>query len=754
MPRTKPTDEILDGLNDEQQRAVTHEGSHLLVLAGAGSGKTRVITRRIAWLLQRGVHPSAILAITFTNKAAAEMAARIQRLVSTPPDWMGTFHATCARLLRFHAHRIDRRPDFSIYDRDDSLRVLRQILKELGADDEIPPAAALSVIGEAKNDMRTGDELRGLAWSHERIELLRQTWQRYQARLLASNAMDFDDLLLEALRLLQSVPDVLDRYAGRFRHILVDEYQDTNRPQNELVKLLASGGAAVTAVGDPDQMIYGWRGARIENIMEFAREFPGTRIVKLESNYRSTRRILQAATSLIACNRYRHPKVLRPVRGQGRPVRIVAVANPAEEAEVVSDIARELLAEGLRPRDLAVFYRTNLQSRPFELQFATDDLPYAVLDSTAFYQRKEVKDLRAWLVLIANERDDEAFRRAATEPARGIGARSLEDLARAARARGLSLLQAARIAPELELKTAAVRRFAEFARLLDSLRDEGTDEVAPLLRAVLKATDYVARAARGDEERCRDIANDFVSYARDWDAADLEGRGLQGFLEQLALVSDTDRHNPDRDAVSLLTLHAAKGLEFPVVFITGLEEGLLPHSRSVSDAAGDEDPMRLEEERRLFHVGMTRAQELLVLTCCAQRTLAGRREQMNPSRFLDELPRDAVDLATRPCRPTEPAEPDDETDIHFQTIGRHTPPPKTRRSPLVRRRTPKRPATPPETLSLSPGDVVEHRQLGRGVVRETDTVGGLETALIEFDEVGTQRIILRHSGLRRVRDDP
>ncbi len=629
---------LLEGLNEPQGRAVAHRGGPLLVVAGAGSGKTRVLTRRIAHLIATGdAAPHEILAITFTNKAAAEMKHRLAELIGPAAQsmWVSTFHSACVRILRAHAGRLGYRSSFTIYDDADSRRLVEQVEKELDLDTKkLPPRSVQGVISAAKADLVDFETLRSRAVTvfDRRIA---DVYAGYQHRLLAASAMDFDDLLMVSVTLLRSFPDVVDGYRARFRHVLVDEYQDTNRAQNELVVLIAGEHHQVCAVGDLDQAIYGWRGADITNIVRFEETFPGTTVVALEQNYRSTRVILDAANAVIAKNATRVPKALWTDGEAGEQLRRYRADDEHDEATwLAAEIARLQRVEAVGHGDVAVFFRTNAQSRALEEALVRAEVPYTVVGGTRFYDRREVKDILAYLKVLANPADEISARRIVNVPRRGVGATSTDRLVRWARAQGRSFTEALEHAAEAGVSGGALRGVAQLIALLGELAAMVGAGSGPgeLVTAVVERSGYGAELAaddsieaRGREENLAELAGAAAQYS-----------SLDEYLSSVALVSDADDLDPSSGRVSLMTLHTAKGLEFPVVFMVGMEDGVFPHARAL------EDPAKLEEERRLCYVGITRARTRLYLSHAWSRTLFGSTSQAIPSRFLAELPDELV----------------------------------------------------------------------------------------------------------------
>jgi DNA helicase-2/ATP-dependent DNA helicase PcrA len=643
-------DTLLRGLNEAQHQAASHVHGPILVLAGAGSGKTRVLTARIAHLIEtHGVAPERILAVTFTNKAAGEMKQRIGALLHRDPAglWIGTFHSLSARLLRREAERIGFSRAFTIYDQDDSLSLVKRLLEERGHPLKLyPPRAVQAVISGAKNRMQSASDLERSAPGDQLVRVAADVYVAMQQALRTANAMDFDDLMLHPLALFREHPDVLARWQRRFDFLLVDEFQDTNRAQYQLIRLLGAGHHNVFAVGDDDQSIYGWRGADVGNMAALQRDFGTARLVRLEENYRSTRPILDAANAVIARNTGRLGKTLRTVRPGGVPVVVLAAADERDEAEWV---ARELTARergGVAWHGMAILYRTNAQSRALEDAMRRAGVPYRLVGAVSFYDRREVKDLLAYLRLVANPSDDEAFLRAISVPRRGIGDASLAELVAQARTWEMPLLAAAARAGTLSALRPNVRAaFEGFAELLQRTQDRsGHAAPATVMDDLIAALDYEGMlAAEGPEgiERWENV-RELVASAAEWSevvtvADDEPGTPLQRFLAEAALLSAVDTTEGRDDGVTMMTLHTAKGLEWPVVVITGVEDGLFPLARALETSEG------LEEERRLCYVGITRARDALYLTWARSRRRGGELRPGAPSRFLREIPADLVE---------------------------------------------------------------------------------------------------------------
>jgi DNA helicase II / ATP-dependent DNA helicase PcrA len=747
MPSIHPdtaADHLLEGLNPEQRAAVLHEGGPLLIVAGAGSGKTRVLTHRIAHLIQvRDVHPMEVLAITFTNKAADEMKVRVgglvgERLVGLSRDehgalkvrrwggmWVSTFHAACARLLRAEAPRLGYDKAFTIYDAGDSNRLVAICAKELGIDPKkVSPRGAAHAISQAKNDLVDFDTyaLRAENWWDKQVA---EIYRLYQQRLHRASAFDFDDLLVKTVELLQLFDDVLDRYRGQFRHVLVDEWQDTNRAQYELVKLLASEHRNVVVVGDDAQSIYRFRGADIRNILEFERDFPDATRITLDRNYRSTQTILDAANAVIANNTRQLDKRLWTDAGAGVQIVHYSAENEHDEAAFVAEEVERLGdLHGIRPGDCAVFYRTNAQSRVLEEILIRVGTPYQVVGGTRFYERKEIKDVLAYLRLLGNPADDVSAKRVLNTPRRGIGAKTEQALDLFAGRERVSFMEACRRAEENhQLSGRAVGAVLDFVRLVDGLRTlvvEQATDLPGIVRAVWERTGYLAELeaertveALGRVENVRELG----TVAEDF--ADLQpGATLDEFLERISLVSDADDFDPAASRLTLMTMHNAKGLEFPVVFVVGMEDSVFPHYRALGD------PDELEEERRLCYVALTRAEQRLYVSSAWSRTLFGGTNSNPPSRFLRELPPELVDA---------------------RSADRGGP------SRRVAARVGARPGVAPvdDQEDFAVGDRVLHPTFGPGRLLELSGTPGSEEALIAFDEYGTKRLLLAYAPLIR-----
>jgi DNA helicase-2/ATP-dependent DNA helicase PcrA len=756
------THSLLDGLNPQQRAAVTHAGGPLLIVAGAGSGKTRVLTHRIAYLLaERGVSPGEILAITFTNKAAGEMASRVAQLVGdrrARAMWVMTFHSACVRILRREASRFGYPSSFSIYDSADSQRLMALVCRELELDArQYPPKSMAAQVSNLKNELEDYESFAARART-AREKALAEVYAEYQRRLVAAGAMDFDDLIMVTVNLFQAFPEVAAAYRRRFRHVLVDEYQDTNHAQYVLVRELVSGGtplfgdgtyggstgqatdsdpgegpSELCVVGDADQSIYAFRGATIRNISEFEQDYPNATVILLEQNYRSTQNILAAANAVVSRNSGRKPKNLWSEAGDGPPIVGYVANNEHDEAAFVAEEVDRLNDEGLAvPGEVAVFYRTNAQSRVFEEIFIRVGLPYRVVGGVRFYERREVRDLLAYLRLIANPADEVSLRRVLNVPKRGIGERAEEYVAGYASRERTSFATALRAPSEVPgLAARSAAAIAGFNALVEDLREQAATggPVAELVEAVLDRTGY--QAALEASEDLQDVTRvenlqEMVSVAREFDGATPDGT-LADFLERVALVADADQIPDGVDhggMVTLMTLHTAKGLEFPVVFLTGMEEEVFPHQRALTN------PRELEEERRLAYVGITRAEQRLYLTRAASRNWYGRPAFHSPSRFLAEIPASLIEWkrdAAAVAAASTPASARLASRPGVNAVGNRAVP------------------------ALTAGDRVNHDKFGLGTVVSADGYGDSAEAKIDFGgDYGVKHLVLRYAPLEKL----
>jgi len=637
---------LLKDLNDAQKEAVSQTEGPLLILAGAGSGKTRVITYRIAYLVHIGIDPEKILAVTFTNKAAEEMNNRVRSLV---PDadgaWIGTFHSTCVKILRRAIDRLGYRNNFLIYDTSDQLHLIKECLKDLNlGEKEYRPQSVLGRISGAKNQLMGPRDFEQLI-SNTFEQKVAQIFHLYQKKLKDNNALDFDDIILNTVNLFIQHEDVLRHYQERFQYIMVDEYQDTNHAQYRWINLLAGGHRNICVVGDPDQAIYRWRGADFTNLLKFEDDYSNTKEIVLNENYRSTQNILNAANHLIKFNRMRKEKNLWSKKDTGDPIFYFNGSNEHEEVDfVINCLERFKRVEKRNYRDMVIFYRTHAQSRVFEDGLRRAGIAYQIIGGVSFYQRKEIKDVVAYLRLIEGTGDSVSFRRVVNVPARGIGDSTIEKFEKWREIRGIKVYDALQHVDEVEgLMPKARMALRDFAKVLDQLRDmKDQYQVPDFVSHLVEKIGYFDELKKTDpamsESRIENV-QEFVSFAEEY-VLETQASSLRDFLERISLVSDVDQWQDSQDKLTLMTLHSAKGLEFPVVFMVGLEEGIFPHSNSASDE------MELEEERRLMYVGMTRAKEKLVLSCANSRLIYGRRGSALPSRFLSEVPHELVRRVT------------------------------------------------------------------------------------------------------------
>ena len=750
MP-TLADDTLLSGLNPAQREAVLHFEGPLLVLAGAGSGKTRVLTTRIARLIgHHGVDPRLILAVTFTNKAAGEMRSRVARLLGEEPSgmWMGTFHAVGARLLRATPFLVGRDRNFTIYDEDDQLGVVKRVMERRSiSSKQFTPRAVHGAISSAKNALVDPAEYAKLA-ADPFSRAVAMVYGDLEAAYRGANAVDFDDLLVLPVRMLRENPAYLDELRARFQFILVDEYQDTNHAQYQFVKMLGSLHQNVCVVGDDDQSIYGWRGADIRNILDFEKDFPNAQVVRLEENYRSTPSILRVANAVIAPNSERRGKTLRATRPEGEPVTVVGAMDDRDEADSVVEeiLERRGPRAGIALRDVAILYRTNAQSRPMEEALRRHALPYRLIGAVRFYDRREIRDLMAYLKLVANPADDEAFRRAVAVPKRGLGEASIEMLADRARTAGIPLLAAATRADLLEgMRPAARAALGDFAGTVARFRERArTESVDEILRDLIDAIRYVehlrAEGPEGEEriENVRELVTGAAEAVIE-EGGEVGLTPLEHFLQRASLVADLDKLDPEADAITLMTVHNAKGLEFPLVFVTGLEDGLFPLARAF------DDPKLLEEERRLCYVAVTRAEEKLFLTHARSRRRNGETMPSIPSSFLTPIPPTLVETrATMRLRATG------------RTVLPQSPSMRRPGSPVggfARRPAPQDAdvEASQDTPRFVKGERVKHARFGSGTIAELSGTGRETKVTVDFDDesIGRKKLVVAYAALER-----
>ena len=739
--RTDPElrrEELTADLNPAQREAVLYDDGPLVIVAGAGSGKTRVLTRRIARILADGVHPVRILAITFTNKAADEMRSRVVDLVGEPARkmWISTFHSACVRILRREAEWTKYRSGFSIYDDADSRRLIDHVIEDLGIDHKrFPTRAVAGAISQAKSELLDAEAYEHRAYTiyEERIS---QVFSEYERRLVSANAMDFDDLLSQTVHLFQRNPEVLERYQERFLHVLVDEYQDTNRAQNEIVTMIGGHHRNVCVVGDSDQSIYRFRGAEVRNLLDFQIAFPEAKTIVLDQNYRSTQTILDAANAVIGNNLLRDEKALWSALGVGERIQRYRAGDERDEAMfVANEIARLRREEGITLGECAVFYRTNAQSRAIEQALGDRGLPYKVIGGTRFYDRREIRDALAYLRLIENPEDEVSLRRVLNVPRRGIGDTSVSRIAAFARDHATGFSAALEQAEAAGVTGKALGSITTFIELLRDLATLSSEPPEFILNSILEQTGYLAELEA--ESQIRGAA-----------AVEAEGRmenlgelievtthfpDLSTLLETISLVAATDDLDDSGGRVSLMTLHTAKGLEFKAVFLTGLEEGIFPHDRALAD------PDELEEERRLCYVGITRARERLYLTHTWVRTLYGQSRDAILSRFLKEIPDDLIDDVADPYgQPRQQFPPPTRSESLEDRVSRLS----LTKNALV--------GTGAETLGLAPGDRIEHARWGEGTIVEVSGTGDRAAAIIAFPRHGKKKFLLQMTPLKKL----
>ncbi|KHE93738.1 MAG: UvrD-helicase domain-containing protein [Candidatus Scalindua rubra] len=729
---------ILDNVTESQKEAITHIDGPLLVIAGAGSGKTRVITRRVGYLVEKGIDPANILSITFTNKAANEMKERLGEFLNLRGMWISTFHAMCSRILRSEIEHLKFTRNFSIYDSGDQAKCIKDIMKELNLDTtHWRPSAVAASISNAKNELLSADEFAEYKSGYYN-DVVSKIYTRYQQYLEANNALDFDDLLFKVVHLFKNFPEVLEKYQEKFKYILIDEYQDTNHAQYAITQLLAQRYENICATGDPDQSIYGWRGANIRNILNFEKDYPETKTVRLEQNYRSTKNILLVASEIINNNISRKPKSLWTENSEGNKVRIIHCEDENVEAKEIAANISEFVRNGNTHSDIAVFYRTNAQSRVLETCMLREGIPYSIVGNVAFFKRKEIKDLLSYLKLCANPEDDLSFERIINVPARGIGATTIKRLREWAALNNANILEAiSRVQEIKEIKGKSSKAVKDFQDIISGLHKIPTYPVMGFVKQVIEKigyADYLVLSYEADSEERLENIEELVNAASEYDTKSPDG-SLQGFLEEVSLIADIDKWDDAADTVTLMTLHAAKGLEFPVVFIAGLEEGLLPHSQSKDS---DDD---VEEERRLCYVGITRAQRDLFLVHTRYRAKYGQRSACIPSRFLSEIPVDFVEEIDKTIYNSyvdklhteftagyrESAE---EVDYQYDEL------------PVFQL------DEPQESVELVSGDIVKHAIFGRG--RVVKIAPSSDTVYVDFNNVGMKKLALEYANLEKV----
>ena len=741
---------IYDTLNPPQREAVAQTEGPVLILAGAGSGKTRVLTHRIAYLMdEKGVNPWNILAITFTNKAAQEMRERVDKLVGFGSEsiWVSTFHSACVRILRRHIDNLGYDTNFTIYDTDDQKSLMKDVCRKMNIDTKIyKERSLLAQISHAKDELLTPDDMEMKAAGDYNMKKVASVYREYQAALRKNNALDFDDLIVKTVELFEKCGAVLEYYQERFKYIMVDEYQDTNTAQFKFISLLAQRYQNLCVVGDDDQSIYKFRGANIGNILGFEHVFPDARVIRLEQNYRSTRNILNAANQVIANNTERKAKTLWTENEEGSKVHFRQFLNAYEEAEYAAGEIGKLKRNGLgNYRDCAILYRTNAQSRIFEEKFIAANIPYKLVGGVNFYARKEIKDLLCYLKTINNARDDLAVQRIINVPKRGIGATTLGRVQDYADNMGISLYEALRVAeevPSIGRSLSKIDGFVTFIQMLKSKADVMT--VEEILQEVIDSTGYVAELEAEDTEESRarienidELISKTVAYQEAMEEQN-QSATLSGFLEEVALVADIDTVDPDQDYVLLMTLHSAKGLEFPKVFMVGMEDGIFPSHMTIS--YGDDGEM--EEERRLCYVGITRAMKDLTLTCAQQRMIRGETQYNRVSRFVREIPRELVDLGHTIQEKKPKVEELIPTPAKYSKMkeilqGRNYKPREFK-------------VTKANSLDYEVGDTVRHIKFGVGIVKEIVEGGRDYEVTVEFDKVGVKKMFASFAKLKKI----
>ena len=741
---------IYDSLNPMQRQAVFHTEGPLLILAGAGSGKTRVLTHRIAYLIQeKEVNPWNILAITFTNKAAQEMRERVDRIAGLGSDaiWVSTFHSTCARILRRHIDNLGYDTNFTIYDTDDQKSVIKDVCRRLNVDTKIfKERALLSQISHAKDNLITPDQMEMDAAGDFNQKKTAMVYREYQAALRKNNALDFDDLIVKTVELFQNCDRVLEYYQERFKYIMVDEYQDTNYAQFKFVSLLASRYENLCVVGDDDQSIYKFRGANIENILGYERVFPNAAVIRLEQNYRSTQNILNAANHVIANNAERKEKTLWTENEEGPKIHFRQFMNGFEEAEYIAGEISKAHREGLcQYRDCAILYRTNAQSRLFEEKFINANIPYKIVGGVNFYARKEIKDLLCYLKTVDNARDDLAVQRIINVPKRGIGATTLGRVQDYADKMGISLYEALRVAeevPSIGRSLSKIDGFVTFIQMLKSKAQAYT--VEDLLKEIIELTGYVKELEAEDTEEARarienidELISKTVTYQQTMEEQD-QPATLAGFLEEVALVADIDTVDPEQDYVLLMTLHSAKGLEFPRVFMAGMENGIFPSYMSINYGDGSE----LEEERRLCYVGITRAMKELTMTCARQRMVRGETQYNKVSQFVQEIPRDLVDLG-HTIQEKKP-----KMEQVFSSDSKYSQMKQIFQTKAYKPKEFK--VTKADALDYQVGDTVRHMKFGVGIVKAIAEGGRDYEVTVDFDKVGVKKMFASFAKLKKI----
>lgn len=742
---------IYDTLNEQQREAVYHTDGPLLILAGAGSGKTRVLTHRIAYLMEeKGVNPWNILAITFTNKAAGEMRDRVDKLVGFGSEsvWVSTFHSACVRILRRHIDRLGYENNFTIYDSDDQKTLMREICKKLNIDTKAyREAALLSAISSAKDKTLTPDELEAQAEGNYGKKNIAKVYREYESQLRASNALDFDDLLLKTVQLFQTQPDILEYYQERFRYIMVDEYQDTNTVQFKFISLLAAKYQNLCVVGDDDQSIYKFRGANIRNILDFEEEFQDAKVIKLEQNYRSTGNILNAANAVIRNNVGRKDKTLWTDNGEGEKLRFRQFYNAFDEAEFIAADIQDQVRQGGLYNDCAVLYRTNAQSRLFEEKFVASNIPYKIVGGINFYARREIKDLLAYLKTIDNGRDDLAVRRIVNVPKRGIGLTTVNRVQESAAERGIGFYDALQGLDLIPNIGRAASKLDSFVALIEYFKSRvGQESISELMKEILEMTAYIETLEAEDKEDAEariqnidELLSKIVSYEEACEEAG-EKPQLSGFLEEVALVADIDSLDENQDYVVLMTLHSAKGLEFPHVYLAGLEDGIFPSAMCL------DDPEDLEEERRLCYVGITRAEQKLTVSCAKQRMIRGEIRYNQMSRFMKEIPAELIETEKKMFEKEQREAPVQNAKQQARKAFQQQP----FQSSSFAKGAKQFAVTKGKGLDYTVGDRVKHIKFGEGVVKVITEGGRDYEVTVDFDTAGVRKMFASFAKLQKI----
>ena len=721
-------------MNDMQKQAVFHTEGPLLILAGAGSGKTTVLVNRIAYILQLGLcQPWQILAITFTNKAAGELKDRIANVVDygAADIWASTFHSTCARILRRYGDKIGYTSHFTVYDTDDQRRLMKEILKKMDVDEKIlPHRSVLSEISKAKDKMQTPKDLKNTESYNSRLSMIADAYEMYQQRLVTSDAMDFDDLLCNTVRLFREHPDVLDVYKRQFKYIMVDEYQDTNKVQFEFVRLLAQGYNNICVVGDDDQSIYKFRGATIENILSFENEFKGATVIRLEQNYRSTSTILDAANEVIKNNTERKGKTLWTENAKGDKITVHTAAGEREEALYIANVIMDGVSHGRKYSDYAILYRMNAQSNSIEYALSRAGVPHRIIGGHRFYDREEIKDMTAYLQVINNPNDDVRLRRIINKPKRAIGDTTVSKALDIAQALGESLYSVIKHACDYPDLSRAAAKLMNFTALIDgiiSAQNSGDYSLAEIYELVLEHTNYrdYLKAEKEDAdsriENIEELKSNIINFEDEYG----DQATLSNFLEEISLQTDIDNYDPDADCAVMMTLHSAKGLEFPVVFIPGMEEGIFPSMSTILN------PQELSEERRLAYVGITRAKEKLFIVKTRERMLFGSTTRNRESRFVQEIPQNLVEKTGQ----VQPA----------VTFTQSQAPTKMNFDPFK-----KAPQAAKKTALFSVGDMVLHKVFGKGMIVSAEPMGSDTMLEVAFDKVGTKTLMANFCKMEKI----